>query len=181
MLSGFIFFGRPFIGIWAGENYYEAYPIALILMISITTPLIQNVGIEIQRAKNMHQFRSWTYLFMAVGNLIVTIPLVKRYGGFGAAIGTSLSYVIGNGLLMNLYYHYKIGLNMKYFWKEIASFIPAFIIPLIYGVGTNYFIDLYNISNLLIFGLMYVVIYAISLWNFGMNKYEKTLIRSTFN
>src|SRR5699024_1725394 len=84
VLSGFIFFGRPFIGIWAGENYYGAYPIALILLATITIPLIQNVGIEIQRAKNMHQFRSWVYLFMAVGNFIITIPLIKQFGGFGA-------------------------------------------------------------------------------------------------
>lgn len=181
ILSGFVFFGRPFIGIWAGEHYYDAYPIALVLMITITTPLIQNVGIEIQRAKNMHQFRSWLYLFMAAGNILITIPLVQNYGGFGAAIGTSLSYLIGNGLIMNIYYHQKIGLNMLYFWKEIIIFFPAFIIPLIYGIVINYYIDLYNISNLLILGLLYVVIFSLSLWNFGMNEYEKTLIRSTFN
>src|SRR5699024_6552609 len=60
-------------------------------------------------------------------------------------------------------------------------FFPAFIIPLIYGIVINYYIDLYNISNLLILGLLYVVIFSLSLWNFGMNEYEKTLIRSTFN
>ena len=91
-------------------------------MITITTPLIQNVGIEIQRAKNMHQFRSWLYLFMAAGNILINIPLVQNYGGFGAAIGTSLSYLIGNGLIMNIYYHQKIGLNMLYFWKELSIF-----------------------------------------------------------
>lgn len=181
VLSGFVFLGRPFIGIWAGENYYEAYPIALILMFTITIPLIQNVGIEIQRAKNMHQFRSWAYLFMAVGNLLVTIPLVQRFGGFGAAIGTSLSYVIGNGLLMNLYNHFKIGLNMNYFWKEIASFFPAFIIPSLYGLGINYFINLYSIWNLLIYGLIYVVLFIFSMWKYGMNEYEKELVKSNFN
>src|SRR5699024_9203875 len=113
ILSGFVSFGRIFINIWAGDNYYEAYPIESILMFTISVPLIQNVGIEIQRAKNMHQFRSWTYLFMAVGNLLITIPLVQRFGGFGAAVGTALSYLIGNGLLMNLYNHFKIGLNMN--------------------------------------------------------------------
>lgn len=181
VLSGFIFFGRPFIGIWAGENYYGAYPIALVLMCTITIPLIQNVGIEIQRAKNMHQFRSWACLFMAVGNLLVTIPLVQKFGGIGAAIGTSLSYVIGNGLLMNLYNHYKIGLNMKYFWKEIASFIPAFVIPFLYGFGINYFINLYSIWNLLIYGLIYVVLFIFSMWKYGMNEYEKELVISNFN
>lgn len=181
VLSGFIFFGRPFIGIWAGNNYYDAYPIALILMITITIPLIQNVGIEIQRAKNMHQLRSWIYIFMAVGNILITIPLIKLFGGFGAAIGTSLSYLIGNGLLMNLYNHFKIGLNMNYFWKEIASFIPAFVIPSLYGIGINYFIDLYSIWNLLVYGSIYVILFVVSMWKFGMNTYEKELVKSNFN
>lgn len=179
VLSGFIFFGRPFIGIWAGDNYYDAYPIALILMATVTIPLIQNVGIEIQRAKNMHQFRSWTYLFMAVGNILITIPLVQRFGGFGAAIGTSLSYLIGNGLLMNLYNHYKIGLNMNYFWKEIASFIPAFIVPILYGLLINKLVNLYSIGNLLIYGIIYVALFSTSMWLFGLNEYEKNLVRSS--
>lgn len=173
------FFGRPFIGIWAGDNYYDAYPIALILMATITIPLIQNVGIEIQRAKNMHQFRSWVYLFMAVGNIIITIPLIQQFGGFGAAIGTSLSYLIGNGLLMNLYNHFKIGLNMNYFWKEIATIIPAFIIPTLYGFLINNFVDLYSIGSLLICGIIYVVLFAVSMWLFGMNDYEQNLVRSS--
>lgn len=180
ILSGFVFFGRPFIGIWAGENYYEAYPIALILMISITTPLIQNVGIEIQRAKNLHQFRSWVYLFMAIGNLLITIPLVKRHGGFGAAIGTSLSYVIGNGFVMNLFNHRVVKINMKYFWKEIGKFIPAFIIPGIFGVLINNFIDLYYLWNLIICGLIYVVLFALSFWLFGFNEYEKNMVKGAF-
>lgn len=179
VLSAFTVFGRPFIGVWAGEQYYSAYPIALLLMFTITVPLIQNVGIEIQRAKNMHQFRSWVYLFMAVGNLLITIPLVRKYGGFGAAIGTSLSYIIGNGLFMNIYYHRMVGINMKYFWKEILSFFPAFILPIVYGIIINYFVDLYSTINLLIFGILYVVLFLLSMWTIGMNDYEKNLVKSS--
>ena len=58
--SGLIFFGKAFIHYWAGNGYDEAYYVALLLIIPITVPLIQNVGIEIQRAKNKHQFRSVT-------------------------------------------------------------------------------------------------------------------------
>ena len=75
--TGFIFFGQPFINMWAGTNYSEAYPITLLLIVPVTIPLVQNLGIEIQRAKNMHQFRSWLYFFVAVGNLILSVPLAK--------------------------------------------------------------------------------------------------------
>ena len=67
--SALILFGRPFIYFWAGPDYVQAYPIALLLIIPVSIPLIQNIGIEIQKAKNMHMFRSWVYLIIALGNL----------------------------------------------------------------------------------------------------------------
>lgn len=180
IMSGFIFFGRPFIGLWAGKDYYESYIIALILMIPITIPLIQNIGIEIQRAKNMHQFRSWIYLFMALGNLIISIPLSLRFGGVGAAFGTALSMIIGNGLAMNWYNHTKIGLNMGYFWKQILKFVPALIIPIIYGITINLFVNLYTFFNFLIYGMIYVGLFLASMWFFGMNDYERMQLKNPF-
>ena len=170
-------FGQPFINMWAGENYSEAYPIALLLIIPVTIPLIQNLGIEIQRAKNMHQFRSWLYLFIAIGNLFLSIPLTKMYGGVGAAIGTAISLLIGNGLVMNWYYHNRVGLDMKYFWNQILRFIPALIAPTIAGVLIAKFVGLYHPIPFLICGIIYVIVFIISMWLFGMNQYEKDLIR----
>lgn len=174
--TGLIFFGRPFITMWAGQDYSKVYPIALLLIIPVTVPLIQNIGIEIQRAKNMHQFRSWVYLFMALANLVISIPLAKMYGGVGAAIGTALSLVIGNGFFMNWHYHVRIGLDMIYFWRQILRFIPALIIPILYGIGINYSIDLNNLLYFIFAGLIYIIIFCISMWYFGMNHYEKALL-----
>lgn len=181
LCSGLIFFGRPFINIWAGPDYDGSYPIALILIIPVTIPLIQNIGIEITRAKNMHQFRSWVYLFIAIGNVILSIPLTKIYGGIGAAVGTAISLLIGNGLAMNWYYHSKVGLNMKYFWSQILKFIPAFIIPILVGILIVSFIDLYNPHSFLLCGIIYVLIFFISIWFLGMNQYEKDLISKPMN
>jgi O-antigen/teichoic acid export membrane protein len=173
--TGLIFFGRPFISLWAGDNYDGSYSIALLLILPATIPLIQNIGIEIQRAKNMHQFRSWIYFFIALANLLVSIPLAKAYGGIGAAIGTAASLIIGNGFIMNWYNHVKVGLDMKYFWKQIMSFIPALLAPVGIGLILINFVNLYRISNLLIFGAAYVIAFIASMWFFGMNKYEKDL------
>lgn len=174
--SGFIFFGRPFINMWAGVNYDRAYVIILILIIPVTIPLIQVIGIEIQRAKNMHQFRSLLYLAIAIFDVIISIPLTKYFGGVGAALGTSFGQVVGNVLIMNIYYHKKIGLNMKYFWSQIIKFLPAFIVPTIAGILIYKNVDLYNPITFLIFGMVYVVLFFMSMWCFGMNQYEKDLI-----
>lgn len=174
--SGFIFFGQPFISMWAGKNYVEAYPIAQLLIVPVTIPLIQNLGIEIQKAKNMHQFRSWIYFFIAIGNIFLSIPLAKAYGGVGAAAGTAIALLIGNGLVMNWYYHNKVGLDMRYFWKEIFKFAKAFLLPVAVGILMNLFMDLYRIIPFLICGVIYVIIFCISMWFFGMNQYEKDLV-----
>lgn len=176
--TGLVFLGKPFISMWAGENYADSYPIALLLIIPVTIPLIQNIGIEVQRAKNMHQFRSWVYLFVAIGNVAISIPLTMNFGGIGAALGTALSLIIGNGILMNWYNHRKVGLNMLIFWKEIAKIIPSMLFPIITGIFINKYLNLYNLPVFLVSGLIYVFVFAFSVWKFGMNKYEKNLISS---
>ncbi len=174
--SGLLFFGKPFIKFWAGNSYENSYPIALLLIIPVTIELIQKISIEIQRAKNMHKFRSWVYFFIALLNLFITIPLVKIFGGLGAAIGTAIAMIIGNGLLMNWYNHVKVGLDMIYFWRQIFIFIPALIIPFIIGVLANLLLDLDNLVTFLFSGLIYVIIFGISMWFIGMNQYEKDLL-----
>ena len=174
--TGFIFFGRPFVNMWAGADYDEAYVITLILIIPVTIPLIQNIGIEIQRAKNMHKFRSQLYIIIAIVDVAISIPLTKYFGGIGAAWGTSLALLIGNGLIMNIYYHKKIGLDMRYFWSQILRFLPAFITPAIAGILMVSLVDLYHPVALLICIIFYVIVFAVSMWFFGMNQYEKDLV-----
>ena len=89
----------------------------------MTVPLIQNIGIEIQRAKNMHQFRSKVYFCMAIGNAIVSVPLGIKFSRIGCALGTAISMIIGNGFIMNWYYQTHIGLDMVYFWKRILGIV----------------------------------------------------------
>lgn len=174
--TGLVFFGKPFINMWAGTNYNDSYLIALLLIIPVTIPLIQNIGIEIQRAKNMHKFRSWTYLFIAVINLGISIPLTRKFGGRGAAVGTALALLIGNGLILNIYNHVKVGLDMIYFWKQILSFVPALILPILAGILINNVFNLFSVINFLALGIIYVLVFSVSMWFIGMNQYEKNLV-----
>lgn len=181
ILTGFAIFGQYFIKIWAGNGYNQTYYIALILIIPVTIPLIQNLGIEIQRAKNLHKFRSIIYFFIAIANVFVSIPLCKLFGGIGAAIGTALSLIIGNGILMNIYYHKRVGLNIKYFWKEILKFMPALIIPIIFGVFIKYYIGINNIFMFIFMGIIYTIVFILSAWFIGMNDYERILFIGPIN
>lgn len=181
LLSGFIFFGKYFISIWVGNTYAQAYYVILLLIVPVTIPLIQNLGIEIQRAKNMHQFRSIIYFFVALCNVMISIPLTKEYGPIGSAFGTAISLIIGNCIIMNIYYHKKIGLDMGVFWKNILSLVPAMIPSIIIGIIVMKYIVFSSFVSYLLLIFIYTVIYCISMWKLGMNEQEKDIVRAFIN
>ena len=174
--SGIVFFGKPFIHFWAGEGYEESYYVALLLVLPATIDLIQNLGIEIQRALNKQKFRSIVYVIMAACNLILSIFLCQKFGAIGAAVGTAISFVIANGIIINIYYQKKCYINIFGFWKNILRQSIGLIIPIICGILINTFAELYNIWFMFLFIIIYTLIYCISMWFLGMNKYERGLI-----
>lgn len=176
ILSGFIFFGKPFMIFWGGEGYDNSYYVALLLIVPVTVPLIQNLGIEIQRAKNMHKARSIVYFFIAIANTIISIPLIKTFGSIGAATGTTISLVAGNILFMNWYYQNRIGLDIIFFWKNIIGFVPALIIPCVLGIGINIAFQIDNMIKMSILIIIYVVVFCVSMYFLGMNKEEKQMV-----
>ena len=174
VLSGFIFVGQPFVIAWGGPEYAPAYGIGLMLMVPVTIPLIQNLGIEIQRAKNMHQFRSKVYIAMAAGNVLISIPLGMRFGGIGCAAGTAISLILGNGFVMNWYYARRIGLDIPRFWRSILSLLPSMLPAFLTGLFCLRFFPVHGYRGIFLFATAYAVAYVVCLWNWGMNHTEKT-------
>lgn len=173
VLIGFFAVGKFFItNIWVGYKYEEAYYVGLILISTITVHLIQNLGIEIQKAVNKHRFRSITYLLIAIINIIVSIPLAKKFGPIGGAIGTGLVTIIGDGLVMNWYYSKYIGIDIRGFWKSIISVLKGMTIPIVLAIlinikGTN------NIYEFILFCFVILISYIFCIWSFSFNKFEK--------
>ena len=175
IISGYVLFGKEFIYWWAGKGYEDSYVIGLFLMLPLTIPLVQNLGLEIQRAKNMHKARSVIYLFIAICNIFISIPCIKAWGAKGAAIGTAISLIIGNGIFMNWYYHKKIKLDMVYFWGQIIKIFPSIFVVAILGFILKLILPMQNVAVLALTIVIYCMIYVIVVWLFGMNSSEKEL------
>lgn len=175
ILSGFILFGQAFIKLWAGTNYGAAYYIVLLVMVPITIPLIQNIGISILQAQNRNAFRSIVYVAIAVVNVLVSIPLARIWGGFGCALATGMSLVIGNIIVMNIYYYRQIGLNIPLFWRNIAQMTLPIAVALLGGYGLNCLIVKNGVLLLGAKILLFSVIYILIMWVWGLNIYEKEL------
>lgn len=177
IITGFILFGKQFINIWAGKGYDDAYIIACILMIPITIPLIQNIGLSILQAKNLHKFRTIIFLFIAIINVMISIPMSKKYGGIGAAIGTAFSLLVGQGIILNIYYHKKVGINIIEFWKNILQMLIPVIFTIMLGIFINRLFNSTTMIMLLIKICIYSIIYCILMWMFAMNEYERNILR----
>ena len=182
IVLGFVVFGRYFItNIYATIDYEEAYFVALLLIVPAVVSLIQNLGIEIQRAVNKHQFRALIYLFMSLVNIFVSIPLARAFGPTGSALGTAISLIIANGIIMNIYYQCRIGLDMIAFWKSIISLSKGLFVPVLVGALFMRFAFYDSIFKYAIYIIFYVIVYTLSMWNVGMNSEEKQLIIQVLN
>ena len=174
---GFVAVGRSFVVLWGGgQEFAVDYWTALLLFFATLWTNIQTVGIEIQRAKNMHKFRSLVYLGVALANAVVSIPLCIRWQGLGAAVGTAIATFVGNGLLMNWYYGRHIGLNIRGFWRHISHLFPASIIPTAAAVLLAIYVHPVTYFDLILPGCAIVAVYGLSMWLFGMNRSERELI-----
>ncbi len=176
VLCIYIFYGDPFIRWWAGPEYGDSYWAGLVLISAVTIDCIQTIGIEIQRAKNMHKFRSLMLLVMSVCNIILTIPLCKRFGPIGAASATAFSLVLGNGVIMNVYYHNRIGLDIKRFWRQILRIVPGLIVPVVYGSFMNMFYPVNSVAGFVVQVAGMTILYCMSMWLLGLNTAEKEMI-----
>lgn len=175
--SGFIVFGEEFIYLWLGDGYSEVYNISLWIMIPLTIPLIQNTGIAIMQARNLHKFRSTIYFFIAILNIINSIQLVRNYGAIGCAIATGISFILGQIIIMNIYYQKRINIDIILFWKNIFKMTIPIVIVFILGILVNKFIVNYSFKTFIFKGSIYTLFYLIFMYFIGMNIEEKNEVK----
>ena len=176
ILFGFVAVGYPFVLCWAGEANADAYLVALLLFIPTILPSIQNIGIEIQRAKNMHRFRSLVYVLVAVLNIIISIPLCYWFGAVGVAIGTAIPVFLGNGLIMNWYYNKYIGIDIPRFWRRICALLPSLFLPAVAAVLIGILVPVSGYLQILLWGCVYLAVFLVSVWLIGLTAREKELV-----
>ncbi|MBF6677312.1 lipopolysaccharide biosynthesis protein [Campylobacter sputorum] len=178
VLFGFVLFGEEFIKLWAGKEYIDAYLLTLIIMIPLSIPLIQNLGLSIMQAKNKYQFKAISTLIGSFFTIILSIYTVKIYGYFGVVFSVAIMFLLINGLCINWYYHKKIGIDIIQFWKEILKIIiPQFFVFFIFFILLGYvsFNGLFVfILKILLFSFFYITI----CFKFCFNDYEKEIFLS---
>lgn len=178
LVSGFVSFGKPFLYLYIGPEYEDAYWVALWVSIPAIIFLVQSVCLSIITAANKHQFRSVMYLFIAVLNVIGTWYMMKPWGIVGAAAMSGIATIIGQGFIMNWYYWKRTDLNMKRFWKEVIGIL---IVPACMVYGTKSVMPYFRIDNyfkLMLGASCYTAVYILLSWFLILKQDEKGRIRS---
>ena len=180
VLTGFIVFGDAFIYLWAGEGFHDAYLIAIIIMVPFTTDLIQNVGLTVLRVNNTYGFRARVYFACAVVNIALTILFIQWFGILGAAFSTALSLIFCSGIVMNIFFWKRTGLDIPRFWRQICRCAaPLFALFLVvFALYTQLLPAADNWLLLLAYLVVYVIVYLAVCWLFSFNDYEKNLLRN---
>lgn len=176
IFCGFVVFGRFFIRLWAGPEYSDAYIMTVLFFAALIIPLIQNLGITILQAKNQMRFRCLLYIGIAVFALLFEILLAKEMGGIGCAIAIAGALLLGQGLVMNIYYQRVQHIDIIRFWAEILKMT---ICPVVVSV-VSYFlllkIEIHTWPQFIIVVGLFALFYLSAVWRFSMNSNERDLI-----
>ncbi|WP_430813429.1 lipopolysaccharide biosynthesis protein [Carboxylicivirga sp. RSCT41] len=177
IFGAFLLYGKQFVLLWVGDEFTEAWQIALLIMIAYTVPLVQGFGNSILEAKAKLRFKAIIYVSFVVIGVLLGALLVPKYGATGMVAGNVIGWMISQNI-MNFYYHKAIRINIIRFFKELVDknlLSMAFI--MLVGVG----ITMLPGDGWMIFILksaLYSLTYFAVMYRFGMHVYEVDLIKS---
>ena len=178
ILCGFLLLGREFVYLWIGKLYSQAFEIAALIMIVYLIPLTQGYTHSILQAKNLHRVKSILFFIFTIFGVLLGKFLSDHHGIVGMIIGIASGFLLLH-VLLNFYYHFKLGINMlTFFRKGILPFVFPFCI--IYGLN-YYLISYLEVSWSLFFvkGIIYACCYAVLIYFVVLTKEEKDFFKKT--
>lgn len=181
IFGGFLVFGKQFVILWAGETYSEGYYVAIILMLARMIIYAENIGTQILWAKNEHKEQSVLQICIVLINVVLTIALIKWNPLIGATIGTFVSLILGDIIVMNIIFKRKIGISLRTYYASLfKGILPAIAISTAISYAFR-LIGLQGWTGFIINIAFYCVVAAATLLLFGLNKNEKKYIWGIFN
>lgn len=179
LLSGFFVLGKAFLMLWMGPEFSESYLVAVLVLLPGIISYTQAIADTLLSVVNEIKWRAYLFSSSALIGCIVSCLLSHQLGALGCGIGIFISLLSCKVIGMNIVYDKVLHLNIKEFFKQCHF---KLILPLISAVIPFYLLSqFYNLNTwfkLVLFVLLYTIFYAIIMWHFGMNFYEKSIFKS---
>lgn len=178
ILGCFLIYGQQFIQLWVGIEYAQAYYVTILLMIAYTLIQTQTIGAQILWAKNQHKEQAILKFAIVLVNIALTIALIHWNPFLGATIGTFLSLMLGDILVMNIVFKRYIGISLRgYYYGLFKGVLFSFTISVAFSVLFAQ-IGLQGWTGFIINGCVFSATYGLLMYFVGFNKSEKSLFRS---
>lgn len=178
IIFGFFAVGKQFIKIVYGANYNAAWIYTLIIMIPMFINMTNGILINVLDVLKKRIVRSWVLLGTTVLNIILTVIFIKTIGIIGAVIATAIATLLGQVLIMNIYYDRKLGIKvMRLFVQSYKGILPVFTV----ASAISFIIARFITNDILSFalgGILFIITSLILLLLLGLNENEKTKFKS---
>lgn len=169
------------VDIWNKPDFVESYICAVLLIIPSYFYLPMQIANTTTIVENKVKLTSIVYIIMGVINVCVSLIISKYFGAIGASLSIFIAYMVRNALMVCI--HVKVlHLDMKTFFKNTFLKITPFLLVMLgIGLGLEYFNPMTNgFLRFAVNGVVFVVIFAILLYRFVVNDYEKNLFLGVF-
>lgn len=177
--GGFLACGQQFITLWAGADNSNAYFVAVILMTAYMFILTESIGTQILWAMNQHKEQAILKGIIVLLNILLTVVLIKWQPLIGATIGTFISLVLGDVVVMNVIFRKKLKMNLGYYYKGLTKgILPCIAVATAVGFVARHFLKNGGWISLLLEVAIICLVYAVCILTFGMNTYEKNMVLS---
>ena len=177
--GGFLACGQQFITLWAGADNSNAYFVAVILMTAYMFILTESIGTQILWAMNQHKEQAILKGIIVLLNILLTVVLIKWQPLIGATIGTFISLVLGDVVVMNVIFRKKLKMNLGYYYKGLTKgILPCIAVATAVGFVAKHFLKNGGGISLLLEVAIICLVYAVCILMFGMNTYEKNMVLS---
>jgi O-antigen/teichoic acid export membrane protein len=132
---GLIAWGKPFIQVWMGPSYLDAYPVLVVLTVGMIVMFSQIASPYLLYSLAKHKYTALSSSLEAIANLALSIILAKRYGMIGVALGTLIPMVLAKLFIQPVYVcrlaNIPLGEYVQRFAKTTAAVAASLVIPLI--------------------------------------------------
>jgi O-antigen/teichoic acid export membrane protein len=173
--------GQDFVRLWMGEDYaQQSGKVIIILTLGLFFSLTENISAHLLFGLGKHRLNVWWTGAEALLNIVASVFLVRHYGIYGVAAGTSLAAVIVRGWFFP-------NAALKVFqvsWKEYlsSSLLPTIGPTLAFASGTllmRHFVHVRSYPTLFLVAIGGLFLYVAIFWVLALDAAERDKLRSS--
>lgn len=169
-------FAGELMTIWVGEEYARLWLLMWVVIIPCIFVVQSTCCAPINAAYLRVRVPAYINIILGVLTVIFAFLLAEILGFYGVALATSILTSLGSGIFSSTYGAYIIRRPLTTFLKPAIPGYITFILLLTIGIILKHTLNIYNILEICIFGVIITPIYCTILWYFILKKEERKIL-----